>query len=260
METSRWRCDERAAEAAGANAPAEEEEEFGDGHEKEYEEEYEEDGSDGRAHTPLCSKLRDAVDHAGLNDFMRVILEPLEEVFHGRGEITISSFTNRRIDIGIPKGRTVTMKLTQGEDRSLAVERLASELMVHVTRLHIDTNLEAVSSALHDLIDQLAPEPAPEPEPEPAQPAPAGSGGHDVLYAASLRGSNPHGERRYKAHRQEKSKKEQETAGFCAVILCWAWGCVACVRDKIKILILSCVYLILSYLACVWLIHFLSTI
>ena len=83
METSRWRCDERAAEAAGANAPAEEEEEFGDGHEKEYEEEYEEDGSDGRAHTPLCSKLRDAVDHAGLNDFMRVILEPLEEVFHG---------------------------------------------------------------------------------------------------------------------------------------------------------------------------------
>ena len=167
METSRWRCDERAAEAAGANAPAEEEEEFGDGHEKEYEEEYEEDGSDGRAHTPLCSKLRDAVDHAGLNDFMRVILEPLEEVFYGRGEITISSFTNRRIDIGIPKGRTVTMKLTQGEDRSLAVERLASELMVHVTRLHIDTNLEAVSSALHDLIDQLAPEPAPELEPAP---------------------------------------------------------------------------------------------
>ena len=157
METSHWRCDERAAEVAGANAPAEEEEELGDGHEEEYEEEYEEDGSDGRAHTPLCSKLRDAVDHAGLNDFMRVILEPLEEVFHGRGEITISSFTNRRIDIGIPKGRTVTMKLTQGEDRSLAVERLASELMVHVTRLHIDTNLEAVSSALHDLIDQLAP-------------------------------------------------------------------------------------------------------
>ena len=227
METSHWRCDERAAEVAGANAPAEEEEELGDnGHEKEYEEEYEEDGSDGRAHTPLCSKLRDAVDHAGLNDFMRVILEPLEEVFHGRGEITISSFTNRRIDIGIPKGRTVTMKLTQGEDRSLAVERLASELMVHVTRLHIDTSLEAVSSALHDLIDQLAPEPAPEPEPELAQPAPAGSGGHDVLYAASLRGSNPHDERRYKAHRQEKPKKEQETAGFCAVILCWACGAV----------------------------------
>ena len=121
--------------------------------------------------------------------------------------------------------------------------------MVHVTRLHIDTNLEAVSSALHDLIDQLAPEPAPEP---------AGSGGHDVLYAASLRGSNPHDEWRYKAHRQEKPKNEQENAGFCAVILCW--GCVACVRDKIKILILSCVYLILSYLACVWLIHFLSTI
>ena len=236
METSHWRRDERAAEAAGANAPAEEEEELGDGHEEDYEEEYEEDGSDGRAHTPLCSKLRDAVDHAGLNDFMRVILEPLEEVFHGRGEITISSFTNRRIDIGIPKGRTVTMKLTQGEDRSLAVERLASELMVHVTRLHIDTNLEAVSSALHDLIDQLAPEPTPEPEPELAQPAPAGSGGHDVLYAASLRGSNPHGERRYKAHRQEKPKNEQENAGFCAVILCW--GCVACV----------------------WLIHFISTI
>ena len=167
---------------------------------------------------------------------MRVILEPLEEVFHGRGEITISSFTNRRIDIGIPKGRTVTMKLTQGEDRSLAVERLASELMVHVTRLHIDTNLEAVSSALHDLIDQLAPEPAPEPEPELAQPAPAGSGGHDVLYAASLRGSNPHDEWRDKAHRQEKPKNEQENAGFCAVILCW--GCVACV----------------------WLIHFISTI
>ena len=221
---------------AGANAPAEEEEELGDGHEKEYEEEYEEDGSDGRAHTPLCSKLRDAVDHAGLNDFMRVILEPLEEVFHGRGEITISSFTNRRIDIGIPKGRTVTMKLTQGEDRSLAVERLASELMVHVTRLHIDTSLEAVSSALHDLIDQLAPEPAPEPEPELAQPAPAGSGGHDVLYAASLRGSNPHDEWRDKAHRQEKPKNEQENAGFCAVILCW--GCVACV----------------------WLVHFISTI
>ena len=236
METSHWRCDERAAEVAGANAPAEEEEELGDGHEEEYEEEYEEDGSDGRAHTPLCSKLRDAVDHAGLNDFMRVILEPLEEVFHGRGEITISSFTNRRIDIGIPKGRTVTMKLTQGEDRSLAVERLASELMVHVTRLHIDTNLEAVSSALHDLIDQLAPEPTPEPEPELAQPAPAGSGGHDVLYAASLRGSNPHDEWRYKAHRQEKPKNEQENAGFCAVILCW--GCVACV----------------------WLIHFISTI
>ena len=236
METSHWRRDERAAEAAGANAPAEEEEELGDGHEEDYEEEYEEDGSDGRAHTPLCSKLRDAVDHAGLNDFMRVILEPLEEVFHGRGEITISSFTNRRIDIGIPKGRTVTMKLTQGEDRSLAVERLASELMVHVTRLHIDTNLEAVSSALHDLIDQLAPEPAPEPEPELAQPAPAGSGGHDVLYAASLRGSNPHDEWRYKAHRQEKPKNEQENAGFCAVILCW--GCVACV----------------------WLIHFISTI
>ena len=57
---------------------------------------------------------------------MRVILEPLEEVFHGRGEITISSFTNRRIDIGIPKGRTVTMKLTQGEDRSLAVFRVQS--------------------------------------------------------------------------------------------------------------------------------------
>jgi hypothetical protein len=236
METSHWRRDERAAEAAGANAPAEEEEELGDGHEEDYEEEYEEDGSDGRAHTPLCSKLRDAVDHAGLNDFMRVILEPLEEVFHGRGEITISSFTNRRIDIGIPKGRTVTMKLTQGEDRSLAVERLASELMVHVTRLHIDTNLEAVSSALHDLIDQLAPEPAPEPEPELAQPAPAGSGGHDVLYAASLRGSNPHDEWRDKAHRQEKPKNEQENAGFCAVILCW--GCVACV----------------------WLIHFISTI
>ena len=236
METSHWRRDERAAEAAGANAPAEEEEELGDGHEEDYEEEYEEDGSDGRAHTPLCSKLRDAVDHAGLNDFMRVILEPLEEVFHGRGEITISSFTNRRIDIGIPKGRTVTMKLTQGEDRSLAVERLASELMVHVTRLHIDTNLEAVSSALHDLIDQLAPEPTPEPEPELAQPAPAGSGGHDVLYAASLRGSNPHDEWRYKAHRQEKPKNEQENAGFCAVILCW--GCVACV----------------------WLIHFISTI
>jgi hypothetical protein len=236
METSHWRRDERAAEAAGANAPAEEEEELGDGHEEDYEEDYEEDGSDGRAHTPLCSKLRDAVDHAGLNDFMRVILEPLEEVFHGRGEITISSFTNRRIDIGIPKGRTVTMKLTQGEDRSLAVERLASELMVHVTRLHIDTNLEAVSSALHDLIDQLAPEPAPEPEPELAQPAPAGSGGHDVLYAASLRGSNPHDEWRDKAHRQEKPKNEQENAGFCAVILCW--GCVACV----------------------WLIHFISTI
>ena len=79
---------------------------------------------------------------------------------------------------------------------------------------------------MHDLIDQLAPEPAPEPEPEPAQPAPAGSGGHDVLYAASLRGSNPHDERRYKAHRQEKPKKEQETAGFCAVILCWACGAV----------------------------------
>ena len=79
METSHWRCDERAAEVAGANAPAEEEEELGDGHEEEYEEEYEEDGSDGRAHTPLCSKLRDAVDHAGLNDFMRVILEPLED-------------------------------------------------------------------------------------------------------------------------------------------------------------------------------------
>ena len=236
METSHWRRDERAAEAAGANAPAEEEEELGDGHEEDYEEEYEEDGSDGRAHTPLCSKLRDAVDHAGLNDFMRVILEPLEEVFHGRGEITISSFTNRRIDIGIPKGRTVTMKLTQGEDRSLAVERLASELMVHVTRLHIDTNLEAVSSALHDLIDQLAPEPAPEPEPELAQPAPAGSGGHDVLYAASLRGSNPHDEWRDKAHRQEKPKNEQGNAGFCAVILCW--GCVACV----------------------WLVHFISTI
>ena len=140
----------------------------------------------------MCSKLRDAVDHAGLNDFMRVILEPLEEVFHGRGEITISSFTNRRIDIGIPKGRTVTMKLTQGEDRSLAVERLASELMVHVTRLHIDTSLEAVSSALHDLIDQLAPEPAPEPEPEPAQPepaqpAPAGSGGHVFKARATRR-------------------------------------------------------------------------
>ena len=106
-----------AAEAAGANAPAEEE--SGDGHEEDYEEDYEEDGADGRAHRPWCSKLLDAVDHApGLNDFMRVILEPLEEVFYGRGEITISSFTNRRIDIGIPKGRTVTMKLTQGKDRS----------------------------------------------------------------------------------------------------------------------------------------------
>jgi len=228
-----------AAEAAGANAPAEEE--SGDGHEEDYEEDYEEDGSDGRAHRPWCSKLLDAVDHApGLNDFMRVILEPLEEVFYGRGEITISSFTNRRIDIGIPKGRTVTMKLTQGKDRSLAVERLASELMVHVTRLHIDTNLEAVSEALHDLIDQLAPEPAPElepaPETEPAQSALAGNGGHVVLYAASPRGSNPHDEWRYKAHRQETPKNEQERAGFCAVILCW--GCVVCV----------------------WLIYFVSTI
>ena len=198
---------------------------------------------------------------------MRVILEPLEEVFHGRGEITRKSPSPPSPTAACHRHRH--SQRANGDDEAhpgrgplaSCVERLASELMVHVTRLHIDTNLEAVSSALHDLIDQLAPEPAPEPEPEPAQPAPAGSGGHDVLYAASLRGSNPHDERRYKAHRQEKPKKEQETAGFCAVILCWACGAVLRVRrDKIKILILSCVYLILSYLACVWLIHFLSTI